>query len=191
MAWRQARWLIEPPKDLAPSNFSNITMVQVRWVIVIWQRVWRRAKANNVLPNGFPIMYLILIEWLWDPHVIGKLEKNIIGMGMHKIVKQMGKVVSTLTLGSRLRQGVTKVQVKSKAWKSHFKFPRVWESVKEWTLTFPSELPLWELESRWTSESSEGNFKGQNPLYQNLFYIIEKILWFRSLKWFRMTHLDT
>jgi hypothetical protein len=50
---------------------------------------------------------------------------------MHKIIKQMGKVVSTLTLGSRPRQGVAKVQAKSKAWKSHFKLPGVWESVRE------------------------------------------------------------
>jgi hypothetical protein len=28
----------------------------------------------------------------------------------------------------------------------------------------PKELPLWELESWWTPESSESNCKGQNPL---------------------------
>ncbi len=31
-------------------------------------------------------------------------------------------------------------------------------------LTLPSELPLWEWESRWTSEFLEKNCKGQNPL---------------------------
>ncbi len=28
----------------------------------------------------------------------------------------------------------------------------------------PKELPLWELESRWTLEFSEGDYRGQNPL---------------------------
>jgi len=38
------------------------------------------------------------------------------------------------------------------------------KSVKERTFTLPSELPCWELESRRTSESSEGDCKGQNPI---------------------------
>jgi hypothetical protein len=48
--------------------------------------------------------------------------------------------------------------------KSHFMFSGVQESGREWPSTLPSELPLWELKSRWTLESSESNFKGQNPL---------------------------
>jgi hypothetical protein len=35
-------------------------------------------------------MYLTLTKWLFDLHV-GKSKKNIVGMGMHKIVEQMGK----------------------------------------------------------------------------------------------------
>jgi len=31
-------------------------------------------------------------------------------------------------------------------------------------LTLPSELPLWELEFRWTLEPSKNDCKGQNPL---------------------------
>ncbi len=54
------------------------------------------------LPSSPPIAYLILTKWLWDPRV-EKLEKNIMGVGMHRIVKQMGKVdsnnwVKTITL---------------------------------------------------------------------------------------------
>jgi hypothetical protein len=40
----------------------------------------------------------------------------------------------------------------------------MWENVKEWTFALPSELPLWELESRWTLEFSKSDCKGQNPL---------------------------
>jgi hypothetical protein len=39
--------------------------------------------------------------------------------------------VTTLTLGSQPRQGFTKVRAKSEAQKSHFMFPKVWESVRE------------------------------------------------------------
>jgi hypothetical protein len=37
------------------------------------------------------VMYLTLMKLLWNPHV-GNLKKNIMGMGMHIIIEQMGKV---------------------------------------------------------------------------------------------------
>jgi hypothetical protein len=74
---------------------------------------------------------------------------------------------------------------------SHFMLSGVQESAREWTLTFPSELPLWELESQWTPEFSKGNFKGQNLLDWKVPYIIGKILEHRCLKWACMTHLST
>ncbi len=36
------------------------------------------------------VEYLILTKWLWNPH-IKKFKKNIMGMGVHKIVEQMEK----------------------------------------------------------------------------------------------------
>jgi len=50
------------------------------------------------------------------------------------------------------------------------------ESVREWTLTLPKELPFWELESRWISECVESDCKGQNPKAQGVLYIIGKLL---------------
>jgi hypothetical protein len=67
----------------------------------------------------------------------------------------------------------------------------VQKSVREWTLTLPRELPLWEVESQWTPEFLESDFKGQNPLDWCVPYIIGKLLERRCLKWVRMTHLDT
>jgi hypothetical protein len=61
---------------------------------------------------------------------------------------------------------------------------------ENWTSTLPSELPLWELESRWTFESSGSNCKGQNPLDWEVPYIVGKFFELRCLKWDRMTHLD-
>jgi hypothetical protein len=64
------------------------------------------------------------------------------------------------------------------------------KSVREWTPTLPSELPLWELESRWTLKFLENNYKGQNPLDWRIPYIIAKLLKLRCLKWVHMTHLN-
>jgi hypothetical protein len=64
------------------------------------------------------------------------------------------------------------------------------ERVWEWRLTLPSELPFWELESRWTLEPSESNCKGQNTLNWRVLYIIGKLLKWRCVKWVHMTHLD-
>jgi hypothetical protein len=62
-----------------------------------------------------------------------------------------------------------------------------WES---WTSTLLSELPLWELESRWTFKCLESNCRGQNPLDWRVPYIIGKLLEHRCLKWACMTDLD-
>jgi hypothetical protein len=63
--------------------------------------------------------------------------------------------------------------------------------MREWTPTLPNELPLWELESWWTFESSKGDCRGQNSLDWKKIYIVEKLLERRCLKWACMTHLDT
>jgi hypothetical protein len=65
-------------------------------------------------------------------------------------------------------------------------FLKVWESVKEWTPRFPSELSLWELESWWTFEFSESGSRGKNPLDWGVPYFVEKLLEHRCLKWVRM-----
>ncbi len=62
--------------------------------------------------------------------------------------------------------------------------------MKEWTLTLPRELPLWEFKSRWTLKFSKSNCKGQKPLDYVVPYIIGKLLECGCLKWASMTHLD-
>jgi len=77
-----------------------------------------------------------------------------------------------------------------KAWESLHIFPGVLESVREWTLTLPRQLPLWEMESRWTPKTSESNCRDQNSMACGVFYIIRKLLECRCLKWARIAHLD-
>jgi hypothetical protein len=62
--------------------------------------------------------------------------------------------------------------------------------VREWTLTLPRELPLWELESRWIPEFSKSNYRDQNSIDWVVIYIIGKLLERRFLKWTYMTHLN-
>jgi hypothetical protein len=64
------------------------------------------------------------------------------------------------------------------------------ESVKEWTLTLPKEVPLWELESQWILECSKSDCKGQNSMTRRVLYTIGKLFKCRCLKWAHMTHLD-
>jgi hypothetical protein len=90
--------------------------------------------------------------------------------------------VATLALGSRPRQGFARVN--GKTWAREC--ARMWK----WTLTLPKELPLWELESRWTPKTSKSDCKGQNPPPWRVIYIIGKLLKFRCPKWACMTHLD-
>jgi hypothetical protein len=99
--------------------------------------------------------------------------------------------VTTLTLGLWPRQRLVKVQAKCEGWESNFIFPRVWESVREWTLTLPNGLSLWKLNSRWTLEFLESNCRGQKSLDWRMFYNIGKLLECKCLKWALITHLDT
>jgi len=66
----------------------------------------------------------------------------------------------------------------------------MWGSMREWTLTLPRQLPLWEMESQWTPETSESDFRGQNSMAYGVLYIIGKLLEHGCLKWAFITHLD-
>jgi hypothetical protein len=131
--------------------------------IVLWRYFWMTLQC--------------IVTWI------------VICTSSNYVFKSVENIVGTLTLGSQTRQGLAKVQAKSEAQESHFMLPWVWENVREWTFTLPNELPLWELESQWTSEFSESNRKGQNPFHWRVPYIIAKLLKRRCLKWARMTHL--
>jgi hypothetical protein len=62
--------------------------------------------------------------------------------------------------------------------------------MREWTLTLPRQLPLWEMESRWTSKTSKSYFRGPNSMSCDVLYIIRKLLERRCLKCARIAPLD-
>jgi len=67
---------------------------------------------------------------------------------------------------------------------------KVWGSMREWTLTLPRQLSLWEMESGWTPKILESNFRGQNSMACGVLYIIGKLLELRCLKCTCIVHLD-
>jgi len=119
--------------------------------------------------------------------------------------------VATLALGSRPRKrglqgygprekkpgsqgkGIARVRAKRKPG-SHITYSweckKVLESVREWTLTLPRQLPLWKMESWWTPETSKSDCRGQNSMAYGVLYINGKILKRRCLKWARIAHSD-
>jgi hypothetical protein len=98
--------------------------------------------------------------------------------------------VAILGLGSRPRQKGYKGAGQREARESHQGLPRVYESVREWTLTLPRQLPLWEMESRWTPKTSESNLRGQISMACGALYINGNLLKHRCLKWARIAHLN-
>jgi hypothetical protein len=76
--------------------------------------------------------------------------------------------VATLALGSRPMQGLARLQVKREARKSHHMYvlgsAKGAKSVREWTFTLPSELPLWELDSQMDSQIFKARLEGSKPI---------------------------
>ncbi len=85
--------------------------------------------------------------------------------------------VTTLTLGSWPKQGGYKVagQEGGLVVASHaLGSANSAQSVREWTLTLPSELPLWELKSKWISKSLERNCKDKTHWFVKIFISLER-----------------
>jgi hypothetical protein len=99
------------------------------------------------------------------------------------------KTVTTLALGSRPKQGFARLRAKREAG-SHTTYSRKCEKVWGNEPSHPKGVPLWELESRWTPEVSEGDYRGQNSMAWRVLYIIGNLLKRRYLKWVRIAHLN-
>jgi hypothetical protein len=98
--------------------------------------------------------------------------------------------VATLALGSRPRQGVTRLRAKRETRESLHMLPivqRVWGNEPSYSQV-NSHVGSWSPE--WTPESSERDFRGQNSFPWSVLYIIGKLLKRKCLKWARIAHLD-
>jgi len=91
-----------------------------------------------------------------------------------------------------------RLATKAKVWRlrakrearSHTTYSRKCEKVWGNELSHPKGVPLWELESRWTPESSKGDYRGQNSMAWGVLYINGKLLKLKYLKWARIARLD-
>jgi hypothetical protein len=90
--------------------------------------------------------------------------------------------VATLTLGSWPRQGFARLRAKREAG-SHTTYSRECEKVWGNEPSHPKGVPLWELESRWTFEFLEGDWRGQNSMDWGDLYIIWKLFWELEFQW--------
>jgi hypothetical protein len=62
--------------------------------------------------------------------------------------------------------------------------------MREWTFTLPRQLPLWEMESRWTPKTSESDCRGQTLMSYGVLYIMRKLLKRECLKWAHIADLN-
>jgi hypothetical protein len=113
-----------------------------------------------------------------------------INMLNSSVLRSEFAIVTTLNLGLQPRQGLARLWAKKEAKKSHLMLPRVQKNVKSETSHSQVNSHCVSWSPKWTSEFSEGNGKGQNPLVWRFFYIIGSLLKMKCLKWVSMTHLD-
>jgi hypothetical protein len=94
--------------------------------------------------------------------------------------------VATLALGSWPKQGLARLRAKREAHESHHMLlgvQKVWGSE-------PSYSHCGSSSPKWTFESSDSDYKGQNPSVWKVFYIIGNLSKHKCLKWACMTHLN-
>jgi len=91
-------------------------------------------------------------------------------------------IVATLALGLWPRHGFARLRAKKEVG-SHTTYSRECERVWGNEPSHPQGVPLWELESQWTSKFAEDDCRGQNSIAWDVSYIIKNILERRCLKW--------
>jgi hypothetical protein len=162
-----------------------------------------RIKTNH---QNVPNLWRMPTTWTFEHHGKGTLTASIVIWTIHEVGARLyGPTkwmtiyidnqyiivdVTTLALGSRLKQGVAKLRAKRETRESHHMLPgvqRVWGNEPS-----PSQVNShygnWN--PKWTLKSSERDCKGQNPLVGRVFYIIGKLLKRKCLKWAMQAHLD-
>jgi hypothetical protein len=169
-------------------------LIQHLELMVVCEKSSTYVNDNKVILNMHPLMKGDFLKWrnpqLWlvkwwkmNANIVKNLiiqKKNVFGT----------QIVTTLALGSRPRlrglqgcgprgsPGITSRTPGS---------VRKCEGVNPHT---PKATPTWEMESRWTPETSKSDCKGQTSMYCGVLYIIGKLLKRRCLKWARIAHSD-
>jgi len=152
--------------------------------------VLKRKSLSKIIFLNFPLDSLTCSQWGVMPWLflsqwrtsLGALPTTNFPWTVH---------VTTLALGSWLKQGAWKGSSQKYNPGITFTLWGMQENVREWTHTFPSGLPLWELESQWTFEFSQSNLMHQNSLDWKVLYTIGKLLRHKCLKLACMIHLST
>ncbi len=124
---------------------------------------------------GVQMEFLLCFQRIHLSHIIGKWTFHLLCLHWVKRMKDQNVfccihprrdggvksgIVATLALGSQPRQGGYKVEGQKVGSGVTSHVPRNAKSVREWTLTLPNELPLWE----WKSQMDSRIFRAQLQL---------------------------
>ncbi len=137
---------------------------------------------------NLPLILQVVTIYKLKTHLPSKSKMKIINFWT-RITDMMIIVVTTLALGSRLRQGFRKLQAKRGA-RNHTMCSRECERMWANEPSHPQGSSTLRVKIPVDSRISEGDCKGQNSMDWRVPYIIENILELRCLKWACMTHLD-
>jgi hypothetical protein len=131
-----------------------------------WRGWWRMGKLVQFAPifhlisQGKPMIEYVQMKALfaflrcYSTHPNTKmivLDKRLFNIYTMWYWMPLNFFVATLALGSQPRQGGCKVMGQEGGPRVTSHVPGSAKSVKEWTFTLPSVLPLWELESQMDS----------------------------------------
>jgi hypothetical protein len=172
-----------------------ISLLIYSLIIVHWLDGWK----NGWMKRNYPIMNEKSSTWMKT-----KIKNNdVVGLNwcrtwpfakfIHEVLelsKCLNLCVATVALGSQPRQGFARLWARKEAWESHLVLLGVQKNVREWALTLLNDSHFGSWSPKWILESLECNCRGQNLSIWSIFYIIEKLLKGRCLKWTHMTHLD-
>jgi hypothetical protein len=125
-------------------------------------------------------------------HTFIESGKDVVNERVHELITWLvvNRNVTTLTLGSRPRQGLARVWAMREPQESYFmlsKCEKVWGNEPSHSQV---NSPLGSWNPKWTTKFLMSNFKGQNSINWSVLSIIRRPLEIACLKWARMTHLN-
>jgi hypothetical protein len=177
--------------DTLINNITSLFFVKLN-PFHLFNFIIQELHAFHGLLNGFVIQPYTTSDYLhvWTALCINKYYCHNVANIVMVSALLVFQFCHNLNLGLVTKVRACKGAGQERSWGVTFHTPGSAKECEGMNPRTPKELPLWELESRWTPESSQGNCRNQNPMDWGVIYIIGKLLKRKCLKWAHMTHLD-
>jgi hypothetical protein len=119
--------------------------------------------------------YFFQVKWclMWRLKLLSKVETIILKCLFNFVSIKQNVLCCNLSFRLTTKAMAYKGASQKWTWESHLMFLGVQESVREWTLALPSELPFWELESQWIPKFSKGDCKFKTHWIKKFFISLE------------------